>query len=285
MDIETRASMMERLIREVVAPLDLSTPRLPPQERRQWWEFCLWMHEFFSNLMQDDKVNRESGHHLARLRWVLLKGTYVFATADPALRGEQRRYVELCGCVATAFAIIVDDPEGFRDLAALAFVMDQSKEPAEAEALVGENWLRWWKTWEHAGAPLTWVREVAKRIHDRDHRPLSMDEEPGMRSLDSLTPTDDSYASLLPDLQALESEEIHATVDLDMACQREGLTLETSRLLRGCYNGVPLSVAPDVLGLSQEELAAARRELKTARPALEARLAPYREKRNPWQCR
>jgi hypothetical protein len=236
------------------------------------------MHEFLRNLLKDNKVDLERAHDLARLQWILIKGSYVFATADPALRGEQRRYVELCGCLAAAFAVIVDDPEGIWDLCAQVFAMDRSKEPAESEALVGETWLRWWKTWEHATSPIAWVRYVAERIH-LEHCPLAMDQEPHIRSLEAPSPTGDPYAALLPDLQAIGCAEIHATVDLDKACEREGLTPVTSRLARGRYHSVPFTVAAEVLGLSQEDLATAKRELRTAMPALQARLAPYLGKR------
>jgi hypothetical protein len=270
---------MDQLVRDrAVAPLDSGSPALPSKERRAWWEFCLWMHEFLGNLIRDHAVTREQAQQLARLQWIVLKGSHVFATSDPVLRGEQRRYVELCGCLAAAFAVIVDDPDGIRDLCEQVFAMERSKEPAECEALVGEAWLSWWKTWEHATSPIAWVRHVAERIH-LEHRPLAIDQELHIRSLDAPSPTGDPYAALLPDLLAVDFAEIDATVDLSTACEREGLAPETSRLARGRYHSVPTTVAGKMLGLSDEGLAAAKRELRAAMPALQARLAPYREKR------
>lgn len=284
-------AFMEQYIRDrAVAPIKPGSPGLEPQDRRSWWEFSLWMAEFLGNVIRDRKVNRESAHQFSRLQWICIRATYVFATPDPALWAEQRRYVELCGCLAVAFAVIVDDPEGIRDLCALVFAMDRSKEPAIDEAIVGEAWLRWWKTWEHAISPLAWVRDVAEHIH-REHCPLAMDQVPAScpdgypprrpLSLDRLTPTGDPYAALLPDLAANGYAEIDAIVDLDMACEWEGLNPATSLLARGRYNGVPLSVATEVLGLSKQDLVAACQELRTAMPALQARLAPYQGKTKP----
>jgi hypothetical protein len=236
------------------------------------------MDEFLSNLLRDNKVDGVRAHDLARIRWIVIKGSYVFATSDPALRGEQKRYVELCGCLAAAFAVIVDDPDGIRDLCEQVFAMERSKEPAECGALVGEAWLRWWKTWEHATSPIAWVRHVAERIH-LEYRPLAIDQEPHIRSLDAPSPTGDPYAALLPDVLAIDFAEIDATVDLSRACEREGLAPETSRLARARYHSVPTTVAGKMLGLSDEGLAAAKRELRTAVPALQARLAHYRQKR------
>jgi hypothetical protein len=167
---------MERLIRErAVAPLDADTPALTPQERRSCWEFCLGMAEFLGGLIRDRVVDRKSAKQLARLEWICIKGTYVFATRDPMLRLEQHRYTELCGCLAVAFAVIVDDPDGLRDLCAAVLGCHRfwpngdRKEPAEAEALVSENRLRRLKDWEDARSPVAWVKDRAISVHERDH--------------------------------------------------------------------------------------------------------------------
>jgi hypothetical protein len=251
---------------------------LNPLDRRSWWEFCVSMAEFLGNLVRDSVVDPESAHHLCRLQWICINGSYVFATRDPAVRADQARYIELCGCLAAAFAVVVDDPEGIRDLNAAVFGSHASKQPAINEALVGEPWLRRWRTWEDATSPIGWVHHVAERIH-REQHPIAMDQGPKMSSLDAPSPTGDPYAALLPDLQSTRYAEIDVITDLDAACKREGLTPETAQLARGRYNRVPYTAATEVLGLSEEDLAAAKRELQNAMPALQAELAPYLQKR------
>jgi hypothetical protein len=166
---------MERLIRDrTVAPLDSGSPGLTPEERRSWWEFCLGMADFLGRLIKNHVVKRELTHQLSRLQWIALRGTYVFAVPHPTLRGEQKRYVDLCVIMGAVFALIVDDLEGIRDVFDGAFGPDRfwtnrdPKWPAEAEALT-ENWLHWWKNWEHASSPIGWVKDRASDIHERDH--------------------------------------------------------------------------------------------------------------------
>jgi hypothetical protein len=255
------------------------------QDRRSWWEFCLWMHEFLGGvirgLTRNQVVDHDQVHQLCRLQWIVLRGTYVFSVPDPSLIAEQERYVQLCQCVEPAFALIVDDLEGFRDACKRAFGPNRfwengdPKERAEGEALM-ENWLSWWKCWETAISPIAWVRAVSRIIH-QEHSPLPMDGEEGMRSLDAPTPTGDSYAAVLPDLSGDRlGPEIHAKVDLLNACEREGLAPNTRLFALGCYNGVPRSVATGLLGLSKQDIVAASREMQHARPALQTRLGPYR---------
>ena len=166
---------MNRLVRDrAVAPLDLTSLGLAPQERRSWWEFCLWMHEFLSNVLKDRLVSRYQAEQLSRLSWIVLKGTYVFATGDPMMGGEQRRFVELCEIIGAAFPVIVDDLQGMQDGFKHAFGLDRfwpngkSKEPSEAQALM-ENRLQWWKDWENDPSPIAWVKKCAWGIHQRDH--------------------------------------------------------------------------------------------------------------------
>jgi hypothetical protein len=277
---EDSQAFMERYIRErAVAPVRPGSPGLLEEERRIWWKFCLWMCEVLGGFKCGSRFTRDQAHQICRLRWICIRGTYVFATPDPELSAEQRRYVELCKCIVAAYAVIADHAEGIHDMCVSGFAMDQSKEPAFCEALVGEAWLRWWQTWENAISPIAWVRYVAHVVH-REHCPRALDQEPDIRSLDTASPTGDPYAAMLPDLRAIGCTEIDAIVDLETACEREGLTPETSQLARGRYHGVPLSSAAEVLGLSEQDLAAARRELRTAMPSLQARLECYREKRN-----
>jgi len=165
-DIE---AFMNRLVRDrAVVRAASRSSGLSPQERRSWWEFYLGMSEFLGRLIQHDMVSRDAAHQLARLQWICIQGTYVFATRDPALWAEQSRYVDLCGCLAAAFAVIVDDPEGIWDLSSLVFGMARSKQPALNEALV-ENQLRGWKDWRDADSPIGWVRERSSNIHEHDH--------------------------------------------------------------------------------------------------------------------
>jgi len=277
-------AFMERHIRDrAVAPLDPGSPGLLPQERRSWWEFCLGMCEFLGGLIKNHVVGRELTHQIGRLHWIALRGTYLFSMRDPALRGEQRRYVELCVIMGAAFAAVVDDAEGLRDACDEAFgpvrfwSNGDPKQPAEVEAIVGENWLRFWRNWEHARSPIGWVHLVAEQIHYR-HCPLSMDENPDMWSLDAPSPTGDSYAALLRDPQAVAE---YPTLDLDIACEREGLAPETALLAFARYNGVPNTFAAEVLGVPEEDLARASRELQAAMPALQARLKPYLDGSKP----
>jgi hypothetical protein len=139
---------MERLIRDRAVPSKPGEPGLPPRERRAWWEFCLEMAEFLGNLI---------GH-------------------DALPISEQWRYRELCGCLAAAFAVVVDDPEGIADLCGVVLGQPRffwsktetrpiPKWPAEATALM-ENW-------ERAPAPLESVREAARHnlwLSDNDGR-------------------------------------------------------------------------------------------------------------------
>jgi hypothetical protein len=32
-----------------------------------------------------------------------------------------------------------------------------------------ENWLLWWKNWEHASSPIRWIKGRSRSIHERDH--------------------------------------------------------------------------------------------------------------------
>jgi len=105
-----------------------------------------------------------------------------------------------------------------------------------------------------------------------------MDENPDMWSLDAPSPTGDSYAALLRDPQAVAE---YPTLDLDIACEREGLAPETALLAFARYNGVPNTFAAEVLGVPEEDLARASRELQAAMPALQARLKPYLDGSKP----
>jgi len=72
---EDMQEFMERIVRDfAVAPLDPGSADLLPQERRSWWEFCLWMHEFLGNLIGDHAVTRDEAHQLARLQWIFHPG-------------------------------------------------------------------------------------------------------------------------------------------------------------------------------------------------------------------
>jgi len=187
---EDKQTVVGRFIRaEAVAPLDSNSPGLSHGERRGWWEFCLDMNEFFGALMSSHVLHRDQEQQLARLRWILLKGTYVFSTQDPALRGEQARYVELCVVIAAAFAVIVDDQEGiletFHVFGARRFWSnDDPKWFAEAEAIM-ENRLSWQKDWEHAISPVRWIKIVSKRIHNRH----ALGEAPAVSDALYTTPT------------------------------------------------------------------------------------------------
>ncbi len=281
---EGTQQFMESYIRaRAVAPLEPGSPGLPPQERRACWEFCLWMDEFLGNLIRTRAVDREAAGQLARLKWILLRGSYVFASAEPELRAEQARFSELCVIIADAFGVIVDDTEDLRDTCGAMYGVNPLNErghsnlPALAEALVSENRLRGWKDWEMATSPIAWVHFVTDSISG-DHDPLAMDQEPNMKSLDARTPTGDSYAALLPDPGSITE---YPALDLGIACQRERLTPEASLFALARYNSVPKTVASETMGLSKRDKDAASRELLAATPALQARLAPYQNGSRP----
>lgn len=275
-------AFMERYIRERAIVANPDSPGLSPEERRAWWEFCVEMAEFLGEITRHHAVDRELAHQLSRLCWILIRGTYVFAKPDPLLRGEQRRYVELCVITGAMFALIVGDLKEIRDMFNYAFRGSRSwsngdsKLYAEAEAISGEAWLRFLKSWEHAVSPIAWCRHVSAIIHKKQH-PAPMEDERGMWSIDAPTPTGDPYGSVLCDFKS-DPTEIHASLDLDIACQREGLSTQTRHLALGYYNGVPRTVAAEVLGLSRKEVVAASRELSHAKPTLQVRLASYRKK-------
>jgi len=95
--------------------------------------------------------------------------------SDPALRGEQRRYVQLSVIISAAFPLIVDDPEGILESLEYAFGPNRfwpngdPKWLAESEALM-ENWLHSWRDWEHDFAPIRWIEKRARGIHVREHK-------------------------------------------------------------------------------------------------------------------
>jgi len=168
-------AFMEEFIRKrAVAPLDPGSPRLPPQERRSWWEFCLEMAEFLRGIIRERMVTRDEAQQLSRILWIVTKGTYVFATPDPTLRAEQRRFVGVCVIALGALFPWIVDPDGiFEDadgLAAWDVVFGLSapaNRASEALALM-TNWRPWEKNWEHARSPIAWVRTVAKYIDTGD---------------------------------------------------------------------------------------------------------------------
>jgi hypothetical protein len=126
------------------------------------------MDEFLENLIKHRLVESDQARQLVHLRWLMIKGTYVFAAPNPALRAEQYRYVEICVNVAVAFAVIVDEPIELQAMCKEQYRQEQSKIPAIAEALL-ENQLRGWKDWREAESPIAWVKDRAISIHERDH--------------------------------------------------------------------------------------------------------------------
>jgi hypothetical protein len=245
-----------------------------------WHEVCLEMIEFFQNLMHARLVDSHQTRRLAELSWILTQATWVFSVRDPTFRAEQERYIQLCHCVAATFFAAEDETgEALQEMCGPTYGLAPAKWLALAEALT-YNSLQGWKDWRHAERPNAWVRVVARQTA-RDHCPLPTEVEPMMVSLDALSPTGDSYAALIPELGVGQLQaEIHAQVDLTIACQREQLMPETSRWLLGRYNGVSRSVASELLGLSEQDLGGAVRQLQSALPALRARLTSYLPKRS-----
>jgi hypothetical protein len=236
---------------------------LSPRDRRSWWEFCLGMDEFLGGLIKN-AVSRELGHQLCRLQWIALRGTYLFSTPDPALRGEQLRYVELCVLMGAVFAVIVDDPEGIREMLNDAFGADRfwsNGEPkwrAQVKALCGENWLRRWKNWEHARSPIAWAKSRACEIHNRE------DLHGGfVRETDALYRTpekkrDHSAESLAFDYQ----EKAREVLPLEEVSEFPGVADE--------------SLLPQWTYMTVEELRAAVREDEPLRLYMELRFKGYR---------
>jgi hypothetical protein len=166
---DIQEEFMERWIRnKAVAPIGPGPRLLSEQQRRSWWEFCLGMFEFLQSLLRDRVVSDDQARQLSRLQWIVLKGTYLFATPAPELRAEQERYVQLCINVTAAFAVIVDEPTELKEMCGSAYSIDPSKTAALAEALV-VNQLYGWNDWQDARSPIAWVKDRTGTIHEQDH--------------------------------------------------------------------------------------------------------------------
>ena len=203
-----------------------------------------------------------------------------YSSEDAAKIPEQFRHFERCLNGVAAFNAIIDETgTALKGMCSPVYKLCTSKMPALAEALL-ENGLHGWNDWKQADRPIDWVRKAAENIH-KGHEPISMDQQRRMLSLDVPSLTNDPYAALLRDPGGdwLDAE-IHARVDLVTACEREGLARETSLLALAQYSGVPRTIAAEMLCLSKKELGAAAREMYTAKPALQDRLATYRLKRH-----
>ena len=263
---------MERLIRDrAVAPLDPGSLGLSPQERRSWWEFCLWMHEFVRNLIGDRKVTRDLARQLSQLQWICLQGSYVFSTADPALRAEQRRYAEVCRCLDGALAEAVNDFAGLQDMSERV-CQDRPNPVAVADALRSQEWVR-------ALSPLRLLREMA-RSRSADLREIMLtasDVGPtvgwpthadwqrifeealangrchiridGLQFPEQFTPRRDLTAG------------ITACCDIDSVFDQIGLSINARRMAYAKLQGVSREQAPGELGMSNREVQAAWKEL------------------------
>jgi hypothetical protein len=180
--------------------------------------------------------------------------------------------------VGAAFARLDIAQLLLKDMCEVVYGLDRSKWWALGEALI-EGELRGWKDWKHARTPIYWVRKTAENI-SMGSESISTDQPGHMYSLDAPSPTGDPYAALLRDPGGDQlGNEIHAKVDLYLAFQRENLAPETVGCLFLRYDGVPRSVAAERLGLTKKQLAATSREIRTAKPALQAWLDSYRLKR------
>jgi hypothetical protein len=273
-----RTETESEAISRVRDSLDLAPEEVAAWQRTiaDWRKFCLEMAEFFLNLCTPGALDRREANLLQPLIEIFVNAAATFSSQDPLRAPEQCREWELClNCSAVFFAIEDETGEALQDMCRPVYGLKRSKWRAVAEALIA-NQLRGWRDWKQARGPIRWVHETSDNIH-RGHCPLSMEEEPDISSLDATTATGDPYAALLPDLSGDQLiSEIHARVDLVTACERAGLAPETSQLALGRYNCIPLSLASKALGLSKRDLAAASREFTTAKPALQAWLAPYR---------
>ena len=165
--MENVQEFMERWIRKkAVAPISPGPRFLSEQQRRSWWEFCLGMFEFLQALTKTGDTSQ--ARQLVHLKWIVLKGTYVFSTPAPELHAEQERYVQLCINVTAAFAVIVDEPTELREMCGSVYSIDPSKTAALAEALV-VNQLYGWNDWQDARSPVAWVKGRTGTIHEQDH--------------------------------------------------------------------------------------------------------------------
>jgi hypothetical protein len=137
--------------------------------------------------------------------------TKILSIRDPLRLVEQCRQWELCINTLAEFFATGSDSRMIEWMCTNVYGLPTSMWPALAEALV-ENRLHGWKDWRQAMSPYAWLLRATEIIH-RMHKPISMDEEPRMLSLDTRSPTGDPYAAVLPDLTAdLAVSEIHASV-------------------------------------------------------------------------
>ena len=272
---EDSQAFMERFIRaRGVAPLDPDVPGLPPQERRDWWEFCLEMHEYFGNLIRDHEslgIARERAHDLGRLQWICLQGSYVFASADPALRAEQRRFADIFGWMDGAFAGAVNDSDGVLEMCKRVLGPRQNV-VAMADALRSLEWTR-------ADSPSRILLEAAQH-QSTDLREMMLSAS-GVGPTTSW-PTREDIQRMFDEALANGRQQIHieslqfpdqwaprrdliagvtAYCDLETAFDHAGLTLNGRRAAYAKLQGIPREEAPGELNMSKREVQAGWKDL------------------------
>jgi hypothetical protein len=276
---EDSQAFMERFIRaRAVAPLDPDVPGLPPQERRDWWEFCLEMHEYFGNLIRDREVTRDEAQQLAQLQWILIQGSYVFGTADPALRAEQRRFAEILRWMDGAFAGAVNDSDGVREMC---------KRMPGPHLIVNAaaDALRSVREWTRADSPARTLLEAARRrsaelcetmlsastAGPATSWPTSADVQ---RMFDEALMNGrlvESRFLQFPDRWAPHGDPIAgvtARCDLETAFDRAGLSINARRMAYANLQDISREEAPGELHMSKREVQAACKELNRKKKAV-----------------
>lgn len=262
-DEEIRAFVDKWIVRDrPLAELPPNSPGLSSRDRREWWEFSLWMYEFLGDIIKPEAITREAAQHLSRLTWIFLRGTYLFSRRDPALRGEQVRFVELCFIGAGLLFQWIVEPEGLLGDAdgleiweAIFGLSDPS--PEQMLALL-ENWLRRGRNWEHAVSPIAWVRRVANNIRKKD------------RQGGSIPASDALY---VPPETKWDSSEVSLTFDYREA-ERGVISLEQV----GDIDAAAQLSLPHRTWMSVGELMAAVRDDEDLRQYIELRLQGFKPK-------
>lgn len=223
---------IDRYIRaRAIAPPKPGLPRLTNQARRSWWQFCLGMHDLIRQLVQQQSVDQNQVSQLVHLQWLMLKGTYVFETPDPALRDEQHRYIEICVNVAVAFAVIVDEPTELKVMCTNQYHLGSQKIPAIAQALL-ENQLNGWQDWREAASPVGWLKVRTAAIHKQDHTQGGLINKSDAlyrtsQNAPAITPADDYETADRERLKIEEVAELPGEVNRALARRWTPMALET----------------------------------------------------------
>jgi hypothetical protein len=235
------------------------------------------MHEYFGNLIRDREVTRDEAQQLAQLQWILLQGSYVFATADPALRAEQRRYVEICRWMDGLFAGAVNDSDGVLEMCKRVPGPRQNV-VAMADALRSLEWTRadspsriLLEAAQHRSADLREMMLSASGAGPTTSWPTSADVQ---RMFDEALMNGrlvESRFLQFPDRWAPHGDPIAgvtARCDLETAFDRAGLSINARRMAFANLQDISREEAPGELHMSKREVQAACKELNRKKKAV-----------------